>query len=513
MRKWIIAVTVVLCALIELIDSTVVNVALAQLMGNLGATLGEVSWVIASYAIANVIIVPMAGWLSAQFGRKAYFTGSVILFTVASFACGHATGIWELVAYRFIQGIGGGALMSTAQAILFETFPPEQRGLASAMFGLGVIVGPTIGPTLGGYIVDNFSWPWIFYINIPIGTIAAVMSYIYIDDSKYQQKIPINKVDWLGIGFLIAGVGGMQLVLEQGEREDWFHSNFIVAFTIISVVGLVSFVYRELTYENPIVNLRVLKNTNLAVGTVLSFVLGFGLFASIFVYPVFTQRILGFTAAQTGFSLLPGALITAICMPLVGRLIGKGINPKYLIVFGFTIFFCFTFFTSTAMATTAGMDNFFWPLLLRGAGMGFIFVPLTALSLSTLHPKDIAQGSGLTSMMRQLGGSFSVAIVAIFLEGKIADHRVSLLKNYATNDTELMQRINMYQQAFIAKGFSAVQALQQAYFALEMNLIKQSNILAYKDTFQYVGAFFLICIPFVLMIKVKERVAVVNEAH
>lgn len=513
MRKWIIAVTVVLCALIELIDSTVVNVALAQLMGNLGATLGEVSWVIASYAIANVIIVPMAGWLSSQFGRKNYFTGSVILFTVASFACGHATGIWELVAYRFIQGIGGGALMSTAQSILFETFPPEQRGLAGAMFGLGVVVGPTIGPTLGGYIVDNYSWPWIFYINIPIGIVAAVMSYTFIDNSIYAKKTPINRVDWLGIGFLVAGVGGLQLVLEQGEREDWFNSSFIVTFTIIAIIGLISFVYRELTYDNPIVNLRVLKNPNLAVGTVLSFVLGFGLFASIFVYPVFTQRILGFTAAQTGYSLLPGALLTAFCMPLVGRLIGGGANPKYLIIIGFTIFFAFTFSTSLMMATTAGIDDFFWPLMLRGAGMGFIFVPLTTLSLSTLKQEDIAQGSGLTSMMRQLGGSFSVAIVALFLENKVADHRVSLLKNYATNDTEIMQRITQYQQSFVAKGFSTVQALQQAYTALEMNLMKQSNILAYKDTFQYVGFFFVVCIPFILMINVKKNAPPIADAH
>ena len=505
MKKWIIAVTVVLCALIELIDSTVVNVALAQLMGNLGATLGEVSWVIASYAIANVIIVPMAGWLSSQFGRRNYFTGSVILFTVASFACGHASGIWELVAYRFIQGIGGGALMSTAQSILFETFPPEQRGLAGAMFGLGVVVGPTIGPTLGGYIVDNYSWPWIFYINVPIGIIAAFMSYTFIEDSKYAVKTPIDRVDWLGIGFLIAGIGGLQLVLEQGEREDWFQSNFIIAFTIISVVGLVAFVYRELTYDNPIVNLRILKNSNLATGTVLSFVLGFGLFASVFLYPVFTQRILGFTAAQTGFSLLPGALLTAFCMPLVGNLIAKGINPKYLIIIGFTIFFSFTFMTSMSMATTAGVDDFFWPLLLRGAGMGFIFVPLTTLSLSTLETKDIAQGSGLTSMMRQLGGSFSVAIMAILLENKVADHRVSLLKNYAINDTELVQRLNGYQQAFMAKGFSAAQALQQGYFALNMNLLKQSSILAYKDTFQLVGAFFIVCIPFVLLVNVKKK--------
>ena len=315
--KWIIAFTVVLCALIELIDSTIVNVALSQLMGNLGATLGEVSWVVAAYAIANVIVVPMAGWLSSQFGRRNYYVGSVLLFTAASFMCGHATSIWELVGYRFIQGIGGGALMSTSQAILFETFPPKERGLASALFGLGVVVGPTVGPSLGGYIVDTFSWPWIFYVNVPIGIFAAFMAITFIKNSAYEKKTAAEDVDWLGIGFLIMGVGSLQLVLEQGDREGWFESSFIIAFSIIAFIGLVCFIWRELTCENPIVNLRILKNNNLAIGTILSFVLGFGLFASVFIYPVFVQRILGFTALQTGYSLMPGALVTAFCMPMV----------------------------------------------------------------------------------------------------------------------------------------------------------------------------------------------------
>jgi MFS transporter, DHA2 family, multidrug resistance protein len=515
MEKWIIAVTVVLCALIELIDTTIVNVALSQLMGNLGATLGEVSWVIAAYAIANVIVVPMASWLSQQFGRRNYYVASVLIFTLASFMCGHATSIWELVGYRFIQGLGGGALMATSQAILFDTFPVEQRGLASALFGLGVIVGPTVGPSLGGYIVDNYAWQWIFYINVPIGIVAALMAFTYVKNSKFDKKTALGDVDWLGIGLLIMGVGSLQLVLEQGEREAWFESNFIIAFSILAAIGLILFIVRELTCENPIVNLRILKNSNLAIGTVLSFVLGFGLFASVFVYPVFVQRILGFTALQTGYSLMPGALLTAFCMPMVGRLLQSGANPKYLIMMGFVVFATFTFWTSGILNTAAGIDDFYYPLLLRGMGMGLLFVPLTSLSLSTLAPKDIAQGSGLTSMMRQLGGSFSVAIVAILLEKVTQQHRTDLLSHLDTNNPALTSRVNMYQQGFIAKGFSAQQALSQAYAAIERTLSVQSTILSYQDVFMYVGTFFIICIPFVLLIRVKKNAPAISmgDAH
>lgn len=510
--KWIIAVTVVLCALIELIDSTIVNVALAQLMGNLGATLGEVSWVVASYAIANVIVVPMAGWLSQQFGRRNYYVGSVLLFTLASFLCGHATSIWELVGYRFLQGIGGGALMATSQAILFETFEPHERGMASALFGLGVVVGPTVGPSLGGYIVDTFSWPWIFYVNIPIGLVAAFMAFTFIGNSKFEKKTAAKDVDWLGIGLLIAGIGSLQLVLEQGDREGWFESGFILSFTAIAVFGLIGFVWRELTCENPIVNLRILKNTNLAVGTVLSFVLGFGLFASVFVYPVFVQRILGFTALQTGRSLMPGALLTAFCMPMVGKALQAGANPKYLIVGGFAIFASFTYLTSEVLSTVASVDDFFFPLLLRGLGMGLLFVPLTALSLSTLAPKDIAQGSGLTSMMRQLGGSFSVAIVAIVLEQRNGQHRSDLLSYLNSGNSIMTNRVAGMQQSFMAKGFSAQQALSQAYAAVERTLTVQGTILSYQDVFTYVGMFFIFCIPFVMLVKVNKAAKPVSAA-
>ena len=293
-NKWIITFTVIMASLLELIDTTVVNVSMPQIMGNLGATLEDVGWLVTAYAVANVIILPMSGWLSAKFGRKNYFIFSIVLFTVASFFCGNADNIWELVIFRFIQGIGGGALLGTSQSILVETWPKEQLGMATAMFGLGVVVGPTLGPTLGGYITDHFSWPWIFYVNIPLGVIAVLLSMAYIKDSKVVQKI--GAVDWAGIFFLILGVGSLQVVLEKGEGEDWFQTPYISVLTALSVIGIALFIWRELTAEHPIVNLRILKNRELSIGMFTTFILGFGLFGSVFVFPIFCQNLLGFTA-------------------------------------------------------------------------------------------------------------------------------------------------------------------------------------------------------------------------
>src|SRR5438105_15145590 len=268
-RKWIITITVVLATLIELIDTSIVNVALPQMMGNLSATLDEVAWVVTSYVVANVIVVPMTGFFSRLFGRRNYFAGSIILFTAASFFCGHATNIWELVFFRFVQGIGGGALFSTSQSILVETFPPEELGLATGLFGLGVVMGPTIGPTLGGWITDNYSWPWIFYVNIPIGIIATMLALAYIRGDKEKDRSV--SIDWAGILLLVVGIGSLQVVLERGERDDWFSATYIVLLTGIAAAGILAFLWRELTAEHPVVDLRVLKDRSLAVGTLSAF--------------------------------------------------------------------------------------------------------------------------------------------------------------------------------------------------------------------------------------------------
>ena len=504
-RKWIIVITVVLCCLLELIDTSIVNVALTQMMGNLSATQQEVSWVVASYAIANVIVIPMTGFLGEQFGRKNYFLFSVILFTLASMACGQSTNLWELVAFRFIQGIGGGALMATSQAILVDTFPPKQLALGQALFGMGVIIGPTIGPTLGGFIVDNYDWPWIFYVNVPVGIMASIFTVLFIRDPERIKNAvprPLGQIDWLGIGLLILGVGSLQYVLEQGETNDWFDDKTIVFFTTLAVIGIVGFIIRELTARQPIVDLRVItKSRNLAVGAFLSFVLGFGLFASVFIFPIFTQRILGFTAEQTGLILLPGALMSGFMMPVIGRLIGAGVPIKILLGLGFIIFFVFTFWMGARISPTAGEDDFFWPLIVRGLGLGLIFLPITVMSLAGLQGKDAGQAAGLTGMIRQLGGSFGVAIVGTYLERSIAHNRVSLLPSISLYNTETVQRIQAFTQNFMAKGFPAEQARQQAYAALEGTLMKQVSLITYSQIFNALGIFFLVCVPLILFIK------------
>ncbi len=507
-RKWIIVVTVVLCTMLELIDTSIVNVALTQMMGNLSATLGEVSWVIASYAIANVIVVPMTGFLSEQFGRRNYFAFSVVLFTLSSIMCGQSHGIWELVFFRFIQGLGGGALMATSQAILIDTFPPKQLPLGQALFGMGVIIGPTIGPTLGGYIVDHFDWPWIFYVNVPVGILATIFTILFIHDPvRLQNRVrrSVGDIDWTGIFLLIAGVGSLQLVLEQGEREDWFESSYIILFALASALGIILFIWRELTTPNPAVDLKVLGKSNpLAWGAFLSFVLGFGLFASVFIIPVFTQRVLGFTAQQTGFMLLPGAVVSGMMMPFIGRALQAGVKQTRMIPLGFFLFFVFTTWVSFQISPTAGESDFFWPLMLRGLAMGLIFLPITTMSLSGLQGKDAAQAAGLTSMLRQLGGSFGVALVGTFIERTDAHRRADLASNISLFDPETTERIRMYTANFMSKGYSAAQAQQQAYQALNFNLMKQASLLTYSQTFMYLGGFFLLCIPLILFIRLKR---------
>jgi len=518
-RKWIIVVTVVLCCLLELIDTSIVNVALTQMMGNLSATQQEVSWVVASYAIANVIVIPMTGFLAEQFGRKNYYLVSVVLFTLASMACGQSTNLWELVAFRFIQGIGGGALMATSQAILIDTFPPKQLALGQALFGMGVIIGPTIGPTLGGYIVENYDWPWIFYVNVPVGILASIFTTLFIrDPERIRNAIPkpLREIDWAGIGLLTLGVGSMQFVLEQGETNDWFDDDIIVLFTVLAVVGVVGFIWRELTAKAPIVDLRVLtRSRNLAVGAFLSFVLGFGLFASVFVFPIFTQRILGFTAEQTGYLLLPGALASGFMMPIIGRMLQAGVPQKFMIPFGFTVFFFFTFWMAAKISPTAGESDFFWPLIVRGVGLGFIFLPITTMSLAGLQGKDAGQAAGLTGMIRQLGGSFGVAIVGTYLERSLQNTRVNELAHISLYNTETVQRLQAFTQGFVARGYPLNQATQQAYAAMEGVLMKQVSLITYSQVFTSLGLFFIVCLPLVLLVKrPKPGEAIdLNAAH
>lgn len=513
-RRVIITITAVMCALLEIVDTTIVNVALTDMRGSLGATLTDVAWVITAYAIANVIVIPMTSWLSQQFGRKNYFAASIILFTVSSFLCGNADNIWELVAFRFIQGLGGGALLVTAQTIITESYPIAKRGMAQAIYGMGVIVGPTLGPPLGGYLVDNFSWPYIFYINIPLGIIATFLTITFVKSPKYGEKLKANQVDWWGIVFLASFIGSLQFVLEHGQQDDWFNDNLIVLLSCVSVFGLLAFIWRESTYKYPIVNLSVLKDSNLRIGTIMTFILGFGLYGSTLIIPIYTQSVLGWTATDAGLLLIPGSITTAIMMPFIGKMIQKGVPQGYMVAAGFFVFFIFTFWMRNIITPDTGAEHMFWPLILRGVGLGLLFVPITTLSLSTLKGKNIGEGAAFTGMMRQLGGSFGIALITTFITRFSQEHRVNLIAHLDITNAELQTRIQQLQAGFVSKGFTANEALAKAYQVIDFSVTKQSTVMSYMDIFMYLGIMFLLCIPIIFFIKKgKNKINPADAMH
>lgn len=504
-RRVIITITAVICALLEIVDTTIVNVAIKDMQGNLGATTTEVGWVITAYAIGNVIIIPMTSWLAQQFGRRNYFAASIVLFTICSFLCGNANGITELVIFRFLQGVGGGALLVTSQTIITESYPPEKRGMAQAIYGMGVIVGPTLGPPLGGWIIDNWKWPYIFYINIPLGIIATLLTLQFVRSPKYSEKSKASDIDWLGIGLLALFVGSLQFVLEKGHDEDWFSSGLIITFTVLAVFGAFFFIWRELTYRNPVVNLRVLRNGNLRVGTILSFIMGFGLYGSTFIIPLYTQATLGWTATQAGLLMIPATLTTAFLMPFIGRLLQAGTPQSIMAAIGMFMFFIFCMWGYRIISPDTGKDAFFWMLIFRGIAMALLFIPVTTMSLSTLKGREIGEGAAFTGMMRQLGGSFGIAIITTFMAQQLMVHRSDLVSKLDVTSPAIQNRVNALQQGFIQAGSPPNLALGKAYSVIDYSVMKQASVLSYMDVFFYIGVVFLICVPFVLMVKRNKK--------
>jgi DHA2 family multidrug resistance protein len=507
-RRVIITVTAILCTLLEVVDTTVVNVALNNMRGNLGATVTEIAWVITAYAIGNVIVIPMTSWLAVQFGRRNYFAVSIVVFTVCSFLCGNAHSITELVIFRFVQGVGGGALLATSQTIMTESYPVEKRSMAQAIYGMGVIVGPTLGPPLGGYIVYNYSWPYIFFINIPIGVAATLLTLQYVRNPNYgEKKKAVGDIDFVGIAFLAGAVGCLQFVLERGQDDDWFSDAGITICTVVSALCAFFFIWREMTFRDPIVNLRVLKNSNLAVGTGLTFILGFGLYGANFIIPLYTQGSLGWTPEQAGMLLIPSALATAVMMPIIGQLLQRGARQQVLVAIGMFAFFLSCLWSYNILTNDTGKGAFFWMLIVRGVGMGMLFVPITSLSLSTLKGPEISQGVAFTGMMRQLGGSFGVALISTVMARRNQFHRVNLVSKLNVNDPMVQQRILGIQHSLMAKGVAPNVALKTAYATMEGTITAQAGILSYMDIFLYLGYLFLICIPFVLMVKSNKGAA------
>ncbi|HVW60630.1 MAG TPA: DHA2 family efflux MFS transporter permease subunit, partial [Puia sp.] len=473
-------------------------------------TLEDAGWIITGYAVANVIILPMSGWLGDRFGRKNYFITSILVFTFASFLCGQAHSLTELVLFRILQGLAGGGLLSTAQAILMETWPREELGMATALFGLGAVVGPTVGPTIGGYIVEHFKWPYIFYVNIPVGAIAAFFVSVFVRESpRYAKGKPI---DWWGIALLAAGVGSLQVVLEKGETEDWFQTPYISVLTLTTILSAIAFIWRELSTDHPVVNFRILKNRSFAIGIVTSFVLGFALYGSVFVFPIFCQNLLGFNAQQTGIILFPSGMATILLMPFVGVMLKKGVPGQFMATGGFFLFFIFTLMLSNS-TLASGTSDFFWPLVIRGIGMAILFVPLTTLALQDLKGPEIGQGAGLNNMMRQLGGSFGVALLTTLIHIQTGKVRNVLLENVNPYNPAYVQRNGAMVQNFMGQGRSALDAQQMANRAMEGNIIKQTMLVVYDNMYLIIGVFVLCCIPIVYLQKFKKNVAMPADAH
>jgi len=508
-NRYLIAIAVTLASVLELIDTSIVNVALPDMMGNLGATLDEIAWVSTGYIIANVIVIPMSGWLSAYFGRRKYLAGSIMLFVVASFLCGAAHTLVELVAFRIVQGVGGGALLSTAQATLFEAFPPEEVGIGQAIFGAGVMVGPTIGPTLGGWIVDNYQWPWIFYINVPLGILAAILVLTYVRNASHQERA--RTVDVPGIALLALCIGSLQWMLERGERYDWFDSRFIVTLLVVSVVSGVLLVWRELTAEEPVIDFRVLKSRQLTAGVLIAAMLGLALYGSVFVLPIFLQQLHGMTAWQTGKIILPGALASAVTMGIVGRNASR-LDARVTVAAG-SLLFLLSMWMLSRLTLDAGAGDMFWPLIWRGTGLGLIFVPLTNATMADVATERLAQGTGMFNLTRQLGGSLGIAVMATLLGRFAAQNRAALVSHLASADAGSTARLAMLTQGLVAKGASLLAAKQQALALLDRQVMVQANVLAFSRIYLLSGLLLCAALPLLFLFRTGQGRGSAGPVH
>jgi DHA2 family multidrug resistance protein len=481
-----ITLTTMLGLIMAIVDTSIVNVALSNMAGTLGASIDEIGWVATGYILAQVIVMPLNGWLTARFGRRNFYAACIVIFTVSSFLCGTATSVWQLVAYRVLQGIGGGALQPTAQAIMFESYPPERRNGAMAIFGLGAMVGPAIGPTLGGYLVDNYSWPLIFWINVPIGIAAFFMTLAFIKDQSYVKR-DTNPIDWIGLGLLAAGVGSLQYVLERGQTEDWFSSQTILVMTLISVGSIVAFIIRELNDDKPLVDLSVFRSRSFTGGNIIGIVSGFGLYGSALMMPLYFQNVLGFTAMGTGIALLPGAIATAISLPIAGR-IGKWIDFRICIGFGLVVFALGCWLVG-GLNQQASFEQTLWPRAIQGFAIGFMWVPLTTATLGDISRAKMSGATGVSTLVRQLGGSLGIAILQL-IETRDQD---SAYASLASGITMANQNVaNMLHGVANQSG-----QLMNIWSSVMLN----AETIAYNDVFRVCAIVFLISIPTVLLLK------------
>jgi DHA2 family multidrug resistance protein len=497
-NPWIIAISVMLGTFMEVLDTTVVNVSLQHIAGSLSVTPEEATWVLTSYLVANAIVLPLTGWLANYFGRRNILLVSVGGFTLFSFLCGIAPNLPLLIIFRVFQGATGGGLQPLSQAILMEAFPPEKRAKAMAFWALGIVVAPMLGPVLGGWITDSYSWRWLFYINIPIGALAIVMSLLFIHDPPYIRRGE-GGVDYWGIGYLALGIGALQIILDKGQEEDWFGSHFILTLFIICVVGLLFFVIRELTTGHPVVQLKIFKNRTYSTGVFLMTVLGFVLYGSTVLLPLWLQTLMGYSALEAGMAMLPRGLGSFLFMPVVGILMGK-IEARKLLAAGLVIA-SFSIYQLSKLNLNAGYWDIFWPQLLQGMSMGLLFVPLTTITNGLIPKEQMGNATSLFNLMRNIGASIGIASVTTISARHAQMHTNDLSRHINPYNPLAQASLENMKHAFMSRGMDAMTATKQAYAGAFGMIERQASMMSYIDVFFLLAVMFAACLPLILLMK------------
>lgn len=486
----------------EVLDTSVANVALPNIAGNLSAGTDEATWVLTSYLISNAIVLPATGWLGNHFGRKRFLITCIVIFTISSFLCGAAHSLGMLIFARVLQGAGGGALQPISQAVLLESFPPQKRGVAMAAFGMGVVTAPIIGPTLGGWITDNLSWRWVFYINLPIGLLAIFLVQAFVEDPPYIRRARSGKIDFIGFGFMALWLATLQIILDKGERAEWFDAVWVRWFALVSVASLIAFIWWELREKEPIVNLRVFLNRNFAVGTLLMTVLGAVLYGTIALLPIFLQTLLGYPAMTSGMALSPRGFGSIVSMIIVGRLIGVA-DGRFLITFGL-ITLALSSYMYSIINLDIGMFSVILPNIVSGFAMGFMFVPLTTMSMGTLANEQMGNATGIFNLMRNVGGGIGISVVTTLLSRFSQVHQTIMTAHMTPYDPAYTQRLAAARHAFTPL-VGAGRATQMSYGVVYTSLVRQSTLMAFVDNFRVMALLCLMCLGTVFLFKKVKR--------
>jgi len=509
-NPWLIAASVMLATFMEVLDTSVANVALPHIAGSLSATTDEATWVLTSYLVSNAVVLPATGWLSSVFGRKRFLLGCIALFTLASLAAGAAPTLGILILARIVQGAGGGALQPISQAILLESFVPAMRGTAMAVFGLGVVVAPIVGPTLGGYLTDNYTWRWVFYINLPVGILAMLMLQAFVEDPPYVARARPARIDYVGFGLLALWLGTLQILLDKGQEADWFATPWIRWFAVISALAVIAFIVREFRMEHPIVNLRVLGNRNFAVGTLLIAVVGVVLYSTIALVPLFLQDLLGYTALLSGLAVSPRGLGALAAMAVMGRLVRK-LDNRLLIAAGFAALAVATFLLGD-INLDIGTASIAWPNVLSGLATGFIFVPLTTLAMGTLRDEEIGTATGIFNLMRNIGGSVGISAATTMLARGAQTHQALMVGDLSVYHRAFGDELDLLRQA-LAPHVGAPAAARMAYGRMYQTLLQQAALWAYVDIFRLLALLCLLCVPLVLLFQRVRPIPTRSAVH